>query len=97
MTSERACGVLAAVIAGRASRSTVHQARSGESDDQAQTTPAADRPVVELLRYHDAGWRLSEFNAFGGYFFAEKAYEDRRMVRIATEDPRTQVTRAGNR
>ena len=53
--------------------------------------------IVELLRYHDAGWRLSEFNAFGGYFFAEKAYEDRRMVRIATEDPRTQVTRAGNR
>ncbi len=53
--------------------------------------------LVELLRYHDGGWRLSEFSAAIGYFFAEKEHEDRRMVRIATEDPRTQVMRAGNR
>ena len=43
--------------------------------------------LVELLKYHDAGWRLSRFNSDAGYFFATKAYEEKRQVYLTLNDP----------
>jgi hypothetical protein len=43
--------------------------------------------LTELLKYHDAGWRLNEFSAYGAYFFATKEGEVKRRIYIATTDP----------
>jgi hypothetical protein len=43
--------------------------------------------LVELLRYHDDGWRLSQFSAFGAYFFASKRGELKRRVFITIDHP----------
>lgn len=43
--------------------------------------------LTELLRYHDEGWRLNEFSAWSGEFFATKEGETKRCVRITCEDP----------
>lgn len=43
--------------------------------------------IVELLRYHDAGWRLNDFSSFGACFYATKEREDKRHVYITTIDP----------
>lgn len=49
--------------------------------------------LVELLRYHDSGWRLSEFKSFGASFYATKEYEAKRYVYIASEDPSVPLAR----
>ena len=42
--------------------------------------------LTTLLRYHDAGWTLHEFNAFSAEFFAHK-HNDKVLVQISSEDP----------
>jgi hypothetical protein len=42
--------------------------------------------LATLLRYHDEGWTLHEFNAFSAEFFAHKG-NDKVLVQIASEDP----------
>lgn len=43
--------------------------------------------LLELLRYHENGWHLSEFNSGSGYFFAAKEREPKRLVSIILDDP----------
>ena len=43
--------------------------------------------LVELLRYHDDGWRLNHFSSFSACFFATKERYDKRCVSIVLEDP----------
>jgi len=42
--------------------------------------------LTTLLRYHDEGWTLHEFNAFSAEFFAHKN-GDKVLVQISSEDP----------
>jgi hypothetical protein len=43
--------------------------------------------LLELMRYHDSGWRLENFTAFQSRFYVTKAGEQRREVVITTRDP----------
>lgn len=43
--------------------------------------------LLELLRYHDAGWYLSEFQSFSASFYATKEHELKRYVYISLVDP----------
>jgi hypothetical protein len=49
--------------------------------------------LTTLLRYHDEGWTLHEFNAFSAEFFAHKG-NDKVLVQIASEDPTQRPVRA---
>lgn len=49
--------------------------------------------LIELLRYHDSGWRLGEFKSFGASFYVTKEYETKRYVYIASDDPSAPLTR----
>ena len=42
--------------------------------------------LTTLLRYHDEGWTLHEFNAFTSEFFAHKDH-DKVLVQMSAEDP----------
>jgi hypothetical protein len=43
--------------------------------------------LVELLRYHDAGWRLNDFSSSSASFHATKLHETKRRVCITVDDP----------
>jgi hypothetical protein len=45
------------------------------------------RFLVELLAYHDKGWRLHDFSTFGAHFFASKEGEQKQYVQITSMDP----------
>jgi hypothetical protein len=45
------------------------------------------RFLVELLDYHDKGWRLHDFSTFAAHFFASKEGELKHYVQITSADP----------